>query len=326
MNRDGIVAAFTKVLDDAHIGHRVNSPREGSVAICLGMKVRGKTPRVHAIFEFRQTFLRIYAYSPDLPAAADLGRMLELAARVNFGMVAGCFEVETESAETRFRHVLDFTGLASLPRGLASRTLLLPFQMFQRYGDALAAAAAGTAGTAAEFANLREPAGDREPPDPPLDADGIAAAVKRVLDEEGIAYRAEKNGNGRSVVIPAVDIDSQLGVFSQVAEIRDTCLRTHAVCPLRADSRHVGEMAKFVAMANINLLPGNLDLDPDTGEIRYRLCVDFEGVPAPPDATLRRTLEIPLQVFREYGDAIADVAAGRSDAATALAAVTAKQG
>lgn len=138
MDRDEIVAAFRKVLDGWGIAYKVNtSTRPGSIVISFGMKCSGEIARAWALFEFKGTGMRLYGIAPTLAATKNLPEMYKLLAMVNRDMVAGCFEIESD--QIRFRYFTDCTDFATVPRAFIVDTLLLPFQMFDRYGDAFVA-------------------------------------------------------------------------------------------------------------------------------------------------------------------------------------------
>ncbi len=60
----------------------------------------------------------------------------------------------------RFRFFVDCDGYARLDPDSVRNTLLLPFQMFQRWGDALVAVATGTSDAASAFAAARPDDGE----------------------------------------------------------------------------------------------------------------------------------------------------------------------
>lgn len=154
MERETIITAFKKALDAWHVHYNVFSPREGSIAISCGFSLKGGIPRAAGVFEFRQAFIRIFAI-PLVPLPIppeNLPGMLRLVAMANQNMHVGCFEFEMASLGFRFRYFLDCTGFARIPQHLVRNTLLIPFRMIQRYGDAFVAVANGSSDAATAFA------------------------------------------------------------------------------------------------------------------------------------------------------------------------------
>lgn len=151
-----------------------------------------------------------------------------------------------------------------------------------------------------------------------MKADAIFPAVTRFLDESHIEYFSAPIPEGHSIYCPGLSTPSKLKTISQTIETWRTNLVTYAHCLIFTPTEHIDEMAKFVALANCNAIPGNFDLDVDTGEIRYRLffnCASFDTFPS---SFLKRHLPIPLLMLNQYGDAVLSVANGTSTAEVAV--------
>ena len=158
-----------------------------------------------------------------------------------------------------------------------------------------------------------------------MEADAIFAAVTRFLDESRTKYLSAPIPEGHSIYCPGLPTPSRLKTISQTIETWRTHLVTYAHCLIFTPSERIDEMAKFVALANYNAIPGNFDLDVGTGEVRYRLFFDCAGFDTLPSTYLKRRLPLPLLMLHQYGDAILSVADGSSDAEAALARVNSKE-
>lgn len=152
-----------------------------------------------------------------------------------------------------------------------------------------------------------------------MEQEAIFAAVKQFLDDAHVRYRTETTPDGHAAFRTRMRIPDSSKSFVQTIEIRDTHMAIHAHCPVKAAPGQIGEVAKFLALANYDLILGNFDLDVETGEIRYRHLVECEGFEALPVETLLRHCPISVVMFGQYGDAIEAVATGRSDAESAFA-------
>ena len=157
-----------------------------------------------------------------------------------------------------------------------------------------------------------------------MDKEAIFSAAKQYLDGALTKYVTETTPDGYTLFCPKLRIKNSLGAVSQTIEIWETHMAIYAHCPVKAPPEHVGETAKFLALANYDLIPGNLDLDVETGEVSYRYFVECEGFEELPVEMLCRFCPIPYLMLLQYGDAIAAVAAGRSDAESAFSQVKAK--
>ena len=152
-----------------------------------------------------------------------------------------------------------------------------------------------------------------------MDKDSIFAAVKQYLADAHFEYVTETAPDGYVLTSPELRIKNSLGTVSQTIRIWDTHMAIQAHCPVKAAPGHIGETAKFLALANHDLILGNFDLDVHTGEVLYRHFLECGGFEVIPAEVLYRHCPIPLVMLLHYGDDIAAVATGRSDAETAFA-------
>lgn len=166
MDRETIIAAFKNALDGFHAHYGIESPRGGAITISCGFLLESKIPEVLGVFEFRQECSIRISAAPIAPLVPkNRTEMLRLVAMANQDMVAGCFEYEMSTDKIRFRFFVDCDGYATLDPDSVRNTLLLPFQMFQRWGDALVAVATGTSDAATAFAAVRPDDGEEESED-----------------------------------------------------------------------------------------------------------------------------------------------------------------
>ena len=157
MDRGEIVTAFKEVLNELKIAYKVDAAtRPGAIVITFGMKCDGGIGRVWGLFEFRGTSMRLYGVAPDRAEAKNLPELFKLLAMVNHDMVEGCFEYETTSRQIRFRYFADCTGYTTMPWDFVFGTLMLPFEMFSRYGDSFAALDEGFPDAALAFGRVRQ--------------------------------------------------------------------------------------------------------------------------------------------------------------------------
>lgn len=72
-----------------------------------------------------------------------------------------------------------------------------------------------------------------------------------------------------------------------------------AVAPLRVAPARRAAAAEYVLRATWGLYVGSLDLDLDTGEVRARCSLDFEGEPLSP-RLIRNALTIAVRIMETY--------------------------
>lgn len=159
-----------------------------------------------------------------------------------------------------------------------------------------------------------------------MEQEAISIAVKQFLDDAHFKYRTKTTPDGHAVFRTRMRMPNSSKSVSLTIEIRETHMAIHAHCAIKAAPEYIGETARFLALANYGLILGNFDFDLETGKIRYRHYLDCAGFDALPAEVLCRHCPIPVVMLGQYGDAIAAVATGRSDAERALAEAKEKRG
>lgn len=151
-----------------------------------------------------------------------------------------------------------------------------------------------------------------------MNAKAIFNAVMRHLKKTRTPYVWTEIPDGYSIYCPILPGPAKLDNISQTIETWNSRMRIYAHALIHVAPEYIDEVAKFVALANYGLCPGNFDLDVSTGEVRFRHFLDCEGYRRLPDAVLQRTLALPLLMLRLYGDALVSVATGTLPATSAL--------
>ena len=103
----------------------------------FGMQYDGKLQKVDFLIHIRDEFFVVYA-CPPLTAKDCLPEMAEFIARANYGLQNGCFELDFEDGEIRFRTFVDCDG--QLPaESVIRNSVYTAVTMMRRYGDGIAA-------------------------------------------------------------------------------------------------------------------------------------------------------------------------------------------
>ena len=103
----------------------------------FGMQYDGKLQKVDFLIRIRDEFFVVYA-CPPLTAKDCLPEMAEFIARANYGLQNGCFELDFEDGEIRFRTIVDCDG--QLPaESVIRNSVYTAVTMMRRYGDGIAA-------------------------------------------------------------------------------------------------------------------------------------------------------------------------------------------
>ena len=103
----------------------------------FGMQYDGRMQKMDIAVRIRDDYFIVYAI-PPLTANGCLPEMAEFIARVNYGLQNGCFEMDYEDGEIRFRTFVDCDG--QLPgENVIRNGIYTAVAMMRRYGDGVAA-------------------------------------------------------------------------------------------------------------------------------------------------------------------------------------------
>jgi len=143
------------------------------------------------------------------------------------------------------------------------------------------------------------------------------ATLARLLADDG--WRPRPGGPGRFVMT----YRANGAVFEVWAEIivPSEQLVVNAVAPLTVPPGRRAAAAEYVLRATWGLYVGSMDLDLDTGQVRARCGLDFEGEPLTP-RLVRNALTIAVRIMETYLPGLARVI----DGAAPLEAIRAVEG
>ena len=153
----------------------------------------------------------------------------------------------------------------------------------------------------------------------------IIDAVRNNLDDDEWNYDFEEDRKPYPILKTGCRIGGKLKSIREVVDFRETYFLVYAFCPINADTDNLAEISKFLHLANYGLVIGNFELDPREGEIRYKVFVDCEGLDALSPNVIGRAIHVPFAMFDRYGDGIAALSMGFSDADTEYAKVMEKE-
>lgn len=132
--------------------------------------------------------------------------------------------------------------------------------------------------------NIRRTYGERAP-----------ASLGRFLTDDG--WRPRPAGPGRFVMSYRGDT-AAFDVWAEVI-VASEQLVVSAVAPLTVPSARRVAAAEYLARAGWGLYVGSFDLDVDTGAVRARCGLDFEGEPLSP-RLIRNALAIAVRLMETY--------------------------
>lgn len=156
-----------------------------------------------------------------------------------------------------------------------------------------------------------------------MNKEQLTDAVRDFLDEKGVHYEYDAEN---SLLRMGFGVKCKLKNVRVFWQIRDTCYSVLTVCPISADKDNPVEMMKYLTMVNYGLMNGNFEMDLSDGEIRYKTYVDADGLESLPQVMIDLSLFIGIAMMDRFGDGIAALSFGFSDAETEFKKVQEKEG
>ncbi|MCL5996332.1 MAG: YbjN domain-containing protein [Chloroflexi bacterium] len=114
---------------------------------------------------------------------------------------------------------------------------------------------------------------------------------------------------------------ARLICFAQARE-EEQQLVFYSYCPETVPEDRRTAMAEFIARANYGLVLGNLELDFEDGELRFKTSIDVEGTELSPEL-IRPVLYANVLTMDQYTPAIMTVICGEATPAEAAATLAA---
>lgn len=149
-----------------------------------------------------------------------------------------------------------------------------------------------------------------------METEAVIDAVRDFLDDSG--YRYEYNAE-RQFLQLGFKIDCKLKNTHVIIDFTKLGFVVYTVPSLGVDKESIPEMMKFLTMANYGLLNGNFELDVIDGEIRFKCWVGTWNIDNISGAMVDEALSVALFMMERYGNGIAAIAMGFSDAETEMA-------
>lgn len=149
-----------------------------------------------------------------------------------------------------------------------------------------------------------------------MEREQIVDAVRDWLDDDDWHYDYDAE---RHVIRAGITLDCKLRsgrVFIPIRE--DGSYIVNIVSPISGDPKDIGELVKYLTMANYGLANGNFELDVRDGEIRYKTYVNCKDLGSLPGQIIKDSILVGWYMMERYGNGIAAIAMGFSDAETEI--------
>lgn len=148
-----------------------------------------------------------------------------------------------------------------------------------------------------------------------MDREEIVDAIRDWLDEDDWRYEYDAEHH---LIKMGITLKSKIKSGRIFVDIKEDSYAVYLISPISGDVDGLGELYKYVAMANHGLLNGNFEVDASDGEIRYKTYVDCEGLASLSKEVVRNSICFPCCMMDRYGNGLAALAMGFSDADTEI--------
>jgi len=140
-------------------------------------------------------------------------------------------------------------------------------------------------------------------------------AVRDWLDGDDwhYEYDAEKH-----LIKAGINLKSKIKSGRIFVDFKDDCYVVYVVAPINGDKDNLEELMKYLTMANYGLLNGNFELDVRDGEVRYKTYVNCDELESLSSTVIQDSICCGCAMMDRYGDGIAALAMGFSDADTEI--------
>ena len=141
----------------------------------------------------------------------------------------------------------------------------------------------------------------------------IVTSIKDFLEENDLSFAFDEQ---HGIFKLSVGIGGQIKHLAYIIGVRKDSYSVYAQSPISADagnSSMMAAVAEFICRANFSLQRGNFELDFNDGEIRYKVCVDCEGI-VPTKGMISTSIYIPALMFRLYASGLFSVIFGNANA------------
>lgn len=148
-----------------------------------------------------------------------------------------------------------------------------------------------------------------------MNQEEIVDAVRDWLDDDDWKYEYDAEHH---FIRMGINLKSKIREAKIYVDFKSDCYLVYVVAPINADKDNLGEMLKYVAMANYGLICGNFEIDVADGEFRFKSYVNCEGLEQLPSEVIRESVVVGCHMMDRYGDGFAALAMGFSDAETEI--------
>lgn len=121
--------------------------------------------------------------------------------------------------------------------------------------------------------------------------------IKELFDSEKWKYNYDED---EKVFITGINMNSVLGSLRIRIFLQDGSYLVYASLQAKAEENCYSKISEYLHRANYGLRNGNFEFNYDSGEIRYKIFIDFENRELSKDV-VARSIFVPIFMFDRYG-------------------------
>ena len=145
--------------------------------------------------------------------------------------------------------------------------------------------------------------------------------VRDTLDGDDWKYEYD---DARKLIRTGVSLNCKLQSVKIIIHFNEGGYTTLATAPMKADEQYRASVAEYITRANYGLKNGNFEMDFSDGELRYKVYTNYKGLNMLSKEVILDSIMIPPLMFERYGDGLAALLFGFSDAKTEIEKVEKK--
>ena len=134
-------------------------------------------------------------------------------------------------------------------------------------------------------------------------------AVKEYLKKEDLNYYHDEEKN---IFLLPFSFD-HIKVH-EVVRVEEDGLQVFAYLPIKAEEKNRQEVITYMNHLNWKFRRGCFEMDPEDGEVRFRVYCDCEGLENISENMIENSIHIPLAMAKNYGDHLLRLIQGTSTA------------
>ena len=149
-----------------------------------------------------------------------------------------------------------------------------------------------------------------------MNKEDVLYKIKKWLDSDSWNYTYDKTEHYQFRMQVRLDLkkSKEFSAWIHIC-VKDNLYAVYTTFPLSCEEKqYQPELIKYLMLANENLFNGNFEFKFDDGMIAYKTFTCFEDLDELSDAIIKRSIYTGPKMMNTYGDGIAALVMGFSDA------------